>query len=580
MAVRTSDGFQEQLGTWRDTAEGPFIGGLNTDLDPELIEDNQFAAANNAIVAYGELQSDTGTVLVGQTGLRGNPRKVVDFVNPITNGSLRIAITEITVYKYATAAAQWQYVSNGTETTLTVAAVNGNTSLTVASIAGFVNGDFVGLMLDSGAMHFATVNGVPAGSNVVITPAVPSGAAIGKQLVKAVVLVGTGGNNHITAVVIPWSGEVVFTNTGADNVKIWTPGTGVNGACIDLTGTGYTANTKANTLALYDNSLIIAGLNENGTLFLSRFRYCAKGDLTKWNTLEAGSTDLLENFGTIFQALALGPYLIFYRKRGISRVSIGGAGRFSPDAAVPLAGAVASSLAAVDLVDKHLVLGTKGMFWYRGGFAIEDVECKVKKQIWGKTGIIKSLSASPNAMFLVPLSYRNEVLLAYGVSTATGVLERYNLEYGTWTRRQFDASGGRCAGFGEAIESSGASLGTSFLCDSADDKVVLYDQAATTDDGDAINFSVDTKDFSHKSLKTKIDFLEVKASGSGTLTVSYSTDGGVTPATLGTCALTATPTRFRLYKNLTVDRIRFRFSNSVETHIHFINLRHQFTSEN
>lgn len=571
------DSIQEQLGQWHDTAEGPFVGGLNTDVDAELIEDNQFAAANNAMVAYGELQSDTGTTLVGQVTLRGDPRRVIDYVNPLTNGSLRFCVTNTSVYKYASGPNQWQYVSNGTETTLTVAAVATNTALTVASIAGFANADFVGVMLDTGAMHFATVNGAPAGNIITITPAMPSGAAIGKQVVKAVALTGSG-SSHVTPVVIPWSGQVVFTNT-IENVKILTPATGVNGACIDMTGTGLPANMKCNTLALYDNSLILAGNVEAGTIFSSRFRYCAKGDLTLWNTLEAGSTDLLENFGQINQALPLGPYLIFYRRRGISRVSIGGAGRFTPDGAVPLAGAVASNLAAVDLVDKHIVLGTKGLFWYRGGFAIEPIDAPVEKSIWSKTGIIKTLSAAPAGMFLVPLTYRNEVLIAYGTGTSTGIMERYNLEYNVWTRRQFDSSGGRCSGFGEAIESSGASLGTTFLCDSVDDKVVLYDQSAATDDGDTIFFSVDTKDFSHKSLKTKMDFLEVKASGSGTLTVSYSVDGGTTPVTLGTCALTATPTRFRMYKNLTVDKIRFRFSNTVATAIHFFNLRHQFTEE-
>lgn len=572
------DAIQQQLGTWRDTAQGPFTGGLNTDVDPELIDDNQFAKADNAIIAYDELQSDTGTVIVGQTGLIGNPRRVVDYINPSTNGSLRVLITETRMYKWASAVSQWQYVSNGTETTLTAGEAQGSTAMDVASITGFANGDPVGVMLDNGNMHMTTVNGAPAGGVITLAVGLPSAAAIGKQVVRPPVLSGTSGSAHVTAVVIPWSGQVVFTNT-SDPVQIWTPATGVNGACVALTGTGLPATMKCNTLALFDNSLILAGNSEAGTLFFSRFRYCAKGDLTLWNTLEAGSTDLLENLGTIFQALPLGPYLIFYRKRGISRISIGGSGRFTPDAAVPLAGAVASTQAAVDLVDKHIVLGTKGMFWYRGGFAIEPVDCPIRDLIWGKTGVIKNLSASPSSMFLVPLSYRNEVLLCYGTGTATGLMERYNIEYNRWTRRLFDSSAGRMSGWGEAIESNGASLGTMYWCDLTDDKVVLYDQANATDDGDAINFVVDTKDWSHKSLKTKVDFFEVKASGTGTLTVQYSTDGGTTPVSLGTAALTATPTRFRFYLNKTVDRIRFRLSNSVATTIHFINMRHEFTSE-
>lgn len=568
---------QLQLGKFRDLAVGPITGGLNTDLYGELIEENQLTSATQAIIHYGELASDTGTVLVGQNTLRGDPRRVIDYVHPQTNGVHRIVVTDLTLYKYNFTALQWQYVNNGTETTLTLGEAGGSTAMDVASIAGFANGDFIGVMLDNGQMHMTTVNGAPAGSTITLAAGLPSAAAIGKQVVKAVVL-GGDFQAHVTPVVIPWSGQVVFTN-GFDNVKIFTTTGGVNGTCVDLTGTGLPANMKAQTLALYDNSLILAGTQEAGTLFSSRFRYCAKGDLTLWNTLEAGSTDLLENFGPIRQALPLGPYLIFYRQRGITRVSIGGAGRFLPDAAVPIAGAVASKLAAVDLVDKHLVLGTKSLFWYRGGFAIETVDCPIRKSIWGKTGIIKAFSAAPAGMFLLPLTFRNEVLLCYGTGTATARAERYNIEYNAWTMRSFDNGSGRLSGFGEAHESNGASLGTTFLCDAIENKVVLYDQVATTDDGDSINLFIETKDFSHKSMKIKTDFFEVCASGTGTMTVGYSLDGGATVATWGTVALTATPTRFRMPKQLTVDKIRFRFTHTAAVTIHFFNFRHEFTSE-
>lgn len=570
------DAIQDQLGQWRDTNSGALLGGLNTDSDSELIEDSQLTIARECIVTYKELQSDTGHARFGQVGLRGNPRRVVEYTNPATHGFENLLITDLTCYRYDLSVDQWQYVSNGTETTLTAAEAGGSTVMDVASIVGFANGDHIGIQLDSGSMHMTTVSGAPAGGQITLAAGLPSAAAIGKAVIKAVLLTGQS-ISHVTAVVIPWNGNVVFTNS-SDNVKIYDPGPGLLGSVVDLTGTGLPANTKCNTLALYDNSLILAGTTEAGTFFDSRFRYCAKGDLTKWNTLEAGSTDLFENFGAIKQALALGPYLIFYRKKGITRVSVGGAGRFTPDAAVPAAAGVASLLAAVDLVDKHLVLGLNKLYWYRGGFAIEEVDCSIKESIWGKSGAIKSNFVLPADMFLVPLPYRNEVLISYGTSN-TIPSPRYHIESGVWTTRRIDNGLGRISGYGFTEESFGFSLGGMYICESVEDKVVKYDQANTTDDGDNINFEIQTKDFSHKSLLTKMDFVEFKLSGTGSPQISYSTDGGVTFTVLATQAITSTPTRYRFYKQATARMFRFRVTHTAAIVVHFFNFRHEFTSE-
>lgn len=571
------DSIQEQLGQWRDTNTGAMLGGLNTDGESELIEENQLTIARECIVTYKELQSDTGHLRLGQISLRGNPRRVMEYINPSTHGTENLLITDLTCYRYSISADQWQYVSNGTETTLTVGEAGGSTAMDVASITGFANGDHVGVQLDSGAMHMTTVNGAPAGSVITLLVGLPSAAAIGKAVIKAPLLAGQP-SSHVTAVVIPWNGNVVFTNGTADNVKIYDPAPGLLGSVVDLTGTGLPANMKCNTLALYDSSLILAGTIEAGVFFDSRFRYCAKGDLTLWNTLEAGSTDLFENFGEIKQALALGPYLVFYRKKGISRIAIGGAGRFTPDAAVPAAAGVSSFLAAVDLVDKHLVLGTNKIYWYRGGFAIEEVECSIKEAIWGKTGAIKTNFVSPPSMFLVPLPYRNEVLISYGASN-TIPYPRYHVDSGAWLTRRIDNGSGRITGFGFTEESSGASLGAMFICEGVEDKVVKYDQANTTDDGDNINFEIQTKDFSHKSLLTKMDYLEVKLSGTGSPQISYSIDGGASFTVLATQAITATPTRYRFFKQQTAQMFRFKITHTAAVVVHFLNFRHEFTSE-
>ncbi len=69
-----------------------------------------------------------------------------------------------------------------TQTTLTAAAIVTDVTLTVDSITGITNGDFLGVLLDDNTIFWTTVNGVPAGSTVTILAGLPSGAAIGRQV--------------------------------------------------------------------------------------------------------------------------------------------------------------------------------------------------------------------------------------------------------------------------------------------------------------------------------------------------------------------------------------------------------------
>lgn len=69
------------------------------------------------------------------------------------------------------------------DTTLAVAAVATNLTITVASATGMASGDLIGVELDTGGTHWTTINGAPAGAVVTLTVAMPSGAAIGRAVV-------------------------------------------------------------------------------------------------------------------------------------------------------------------------------------------------------------------------------------------------------------------------------------------------------------------------------------------------------------------------------------------------------------
>ena len=64
-------------------------------------------------------------------------------------------------------------------TTLAAVAASGATSLSVASISGIASGDYVGVVLSSGVLHWTTVNGAPSGTTVVLTTGLSGTAASG-----------------------------------------------------------------------------------------------------------------------------------------------------------------------------------------------------------------------------------------------------------------------------------------------------------------------------------------------------------------------------------------------------------------
>jgi hypothetical protein len=67
-------------------------------------------------------------------------------------------------------------------TALASAAASGATSLSVDSIAGISDANYVGVMLDSGSLQWTTANGVPAGSTIALDDALTDAAAAGNAV--------------------------------------------------------------------------------------------------------------------------------------------------------------------------------------------------------------------------------------------------------------------------------------------------------------------------------------------------------------------------------------------------------------
>jgi hypothetical protein len=69
------------------------------------------------------------------------------------------------------------------ETALTAAAANGAATITVDSVTGIATTYKIGVELDDGTMHWATVNGAPAGQVVTLTAVLTDSAAIGNRVI-------------------------------------------------------------------------------------------------------------------------------------------------------------------------------------------------------------------------------------------------------------------------------------------------------------------------------------------------------------------------------------------------------------
>lgn len=68
-------------------------------------------------------------------------------------------------------------------TTLSAAEAAGQTDLSVTSITGIANGDYLGIELDDGTMQWTTVNGAPSGTTVTAAVALTGAAASGNRVV-------------------------------------------------------------------------------------------------------------------------------------------------------------------------------------------------------------------------------------------------------------------------------------------------------------------------------------------------------------------------------------------------------------
>lgn len=559
---------------WQDLKIESFSGGLNTSNREELIDDGELTVCTNLIIKQNKLLIDSGYIKFGSV-IRGTPQ--TDYQYFQRNGlNELVLITTDTVYKYIAAALQWQYIK-GTLSVLTTAIVAaGATSMTVASIVGFANDQYIGINLTDGTQHQTRINGAPSGVTITFDDAIPVGKSAANSAVVMLAVILTGDlDNQISIDLVPSTDWLVFTN-GIDLPQRYN---GID--CVQLPGLP-AGVTSCKVLINYNAALFMGHVTEGGLLFPQRIRRTDIGDPTNWTTGLSGFDDLLDGADFITAIATMGPYLIVYRDRSIVRGQfVNTAGRVYQFDTLVAGEGVVSTQGIVDLNSEHLIFGNAGIYSFTGGYDLNSIDDNIFYSLFSTSGNLNPsfrqrifafyVEELDEAWFFYPstLSENPDTLLRYNISDKTWAERKFNNKFvgfgfyqSVATHRWLDLIGDWTVQTWSWNSRSVASNSPTTHLMSPDKTMVLeYNYISPNDDGVAINATLVTKDYFNGDVSMRHDMFQFYAKGDNIL-VKYSIDLGVTYQDLGSVSST-TMVIHTLNKQFICDKIRYKIiSNS------------------
>ena len=562
---------QEEADRWQYKAFPNFNGGLNLRDRPDSIEDTECIQLHNVKAKQGSIRSDTGYIPFAQVVV-GTPQAQAIFQRQAGDIDIMLVTTK-TLYTYSFPFARWHLVKGSAGTTAAASTLPGASSVTVASAAGFSTGDLVGFSTSDGDQHQTTINISGTTFNLVTPLPADKSVASGAAVVRALVLNGSL-ENQVSYTVVASHDWFVFTN----NIDIVKRYDGTD--CVDVPNLPSTGNTVCRAVAVYNAALFLFNTVEGGTEYPYRVRRSDQADPTNWTTGTAGKDDLADRASPIVCGVVLGPYLIVYREDAIVRGQFVGAGgiNYVFDEMVSGDGALATN--AVCAWDNfHIVAGTANVYLYRGDFALEAIGDKIFYKTFGDDGDM--IPNARNKTFCVPVTELDEVWIFYASkSEYPDKVLRLNVKDGIWYTREFAEPFVGWGYFQAQDEFTWDTLEGSWdeqpwawnsqmtqelalninLCAANTSQVMQYDYDATLDNGQAIEYIVETKDIRALDAKLRFDMLEAFIAGNS-IRVEYSTDEGDNWHLLGEVNEEKT-TRIRLFSQFICNTLRFRFKGS------------------
>jgi len=418
---------------WETLIIDPILG-YNTSVPPNKLKPGESPKIENMAFSSTRLETDRGYEKKGQV-VRGNPRLIYQYEKK--SGVTEILlVTNSTVYKWNSG--EWQYLASGVATLVDGLEAAGQTTITVDDITGFSDGDFVGITLDDGTQHQTTVNGTPAGSDIVITDAIPTGrnAPDNTAFVKAVVLTGAD-DSPVSAATMPAYDVVIITN-GYNNVQAY------NGTeCIDcpnlVTAVGG-GNCYAKGVVHKDNKIIIFNTNENGEDYPQRVRWSATATYQDWSTVgDAGHEDLWGDEDPIVGIVPLAAYGIVYRSRSIDIMEYVGSQDFIYYFQNRTREEGAASLhSVVSKYVSHMFVGGHGFYSYDGSYNLTLVGAEIWDTVFGITGNISDLYKQNTTSFYSRRDDRAYFLIPSDENTNPSRVWIYDFRHNAWTTRIFN----------------------------------------------------------------------------------------------------------------------------------------------
>jgi hypothetical protein len=400
--------------------------GVNVSVRSELIKSSELREALNVRMDQARIIKDYGFKDFASK-VRGTPR--VDFQFFKKDGSSQLTlITNLSFYTWSSTVDQWQYVANGTSTTLSGNEAAGQTVLSVTSETGFSVSDNIGILLNDGMQHQTTVASTAAGEITVDDP-LPSAADSGNSVVNSVVL---SGNDDKGVSITTWalSDKMYFAN-GEDTPKQF-DGTNVTDIS-NLPGTTFICYL----VAVYNNYLVLMRTEEDGTAFPQRVRWCEPGDPTDWNE-SVNFRDLYESEDFIVASEKLGPFQIIYKERSIVRMEFVGTVDITFRFEDMISGEGAVSVdSVINLDSEHILFGNSNIYKYKGGFDTEAIGDNVYDKLFGQNGELNPGFVS--RVFAVYVEETDEALFFYPNSPSENPnrLARLKLSTGAWSFRDY-----------------------------------------------------------------------------------------------------------------------------------------------
>ncbi len=557
---------------WTTETVPDLVGGLVAPKRPDQLEANESPNIENLVFEQQFVALPTGyQAFAGLT--RGVPRVTYQFER--TTGTIELVlVTDATFYVYNGTQDQWQYVSDGIDTTTDGTASAGATVIPVTDTTGFAATQFVGIILDNGDQHQTTIASISAGVSITVDDAIPVGRSvnIGAAVVKAADLNGDA-DNPVDILTVPGQDWAVFTN-GVDNVKRY------DGLTIeDVPNLPSGGNTQCRAIELLQNTLILFGTIEGGTAFRHRVRWPVIGDSTDWSGVTSGFEDLFDTAERIEAARKLNREIVIYKTTSISKMRYTGVrnqefniaqnvvqniGTFSPKGVINVSGT-------------HFFAAEDNFYSYDGGAEPQPVGDKVQRILFGTDSEINPTFRARS--ILTYIESRREIYFFYpdGSNSDLSKVMILDLKEGSFTRRDLFHDLGGIGEFQSQIGRTwndligswaqqtwnwnspalAANAPTLQLMGVSPLQVYNYDFATGGDGGNSITWVVETKDFELPGYEIRIDDVAVLLRGTGVI-LEYSEDLGNSWMTYATIN-NATTLTTRVHKQIVVPKVRWRF---------------------